>query len=36
MRDATGTIGRIRTLLPAAAASREAASTTPKAGVTHE
>lgn len=36
MRDATGTIGRIRTLLPAAASSREAASTTPKAGVTHE
>lgn len=30
MRDATGTIGRIRTLLPAGAASRAASSTTPK------
>ncbi|MEE1652133.1 ATP-binding protein [Brachybacterium sp. J144] len=34
MRDATGTIGRVRTLMPAGAASREAASTTPHAGVT--
>lgn len=30
LRDAAGTIGRIRTLLPAQSASREAASTTPK------
>ncbi|MGP9695677.1 ATP-binding protein [Brachybacterium sp. AOP25-B2-12] len=36
MRDATGTIGRIRTLLPAAAASRQAASTTPKAVTSHD
>lgn len=35
MRDATGTIGRIRTLLPAGGASRAAASTTPKARASH-